>query len=185
MFGIDLGIDLGTASVLVYSKGKGIVMHEPSVVAINRNNNKKIAVGEDARMMLGRTPGNIIAIRPMRDGVIADTRQLNLCLIFYGKGRRQTLALLQARVVVCIPSGVTEVEERAVKQAAYQAGAKKVKVVEEPYAAALGSGLDISGRRVIWLLISEGEPQILLFFTWMGSYVNAASGWVEISLTRQ
>ncbi|HWQ72913.1 MAG TPA: rod shape-determining protein MreB [Desulfitobacteriaceae bacterium] len=146
MFGIDLGIDLGTASVLVYSKGKGIVMHEPSVVAINRNNNKKIAVGEDARMMLGRTPGNIIAIRPMRDGVIADYQTTQLMLkYFMEKAGARRWPFFRTRVVVCIPSGVTEVEERAVKQAAYQAGAKKVKVVEEPYAAALGSGLDISG----------------------------------------
>ena len=146
MFGIDLGIDLGTASVLVYAKGKGIVMHEPSVVAINKNNNKRIAVGEEARMMLGRTPGNIVAIRPMRDGVIADYQTTELMLkYFLEKAGAKRWPFFKTRVVVCIPSGVTEVEERAVKQAAYQAGAKKVKVIEEPYAAALGAGLDISG----------------------------------------
>jgi len=146
MFGIDLGIDLGTATVLVYAKGKGIIMHEPSVVAINRKNNKRVAVGEDARMMIGRTPGNIAAIRPMRDGVIADYQTTELMLkYFIEKAGGKRWPFFRTRVVVCIPSGVTEVEERAVKQAAYQAGAKKVKVIEEPYAAALGAGLDISG----------------------------------------
>lgn len=146
MFGIDLGIDLGTASVLVYAKGKGIVMHEPSVVAIDKNTNKRIAVGEEARLMLGRTPGNIVAIRPMRDGVIADYKTTELMLkYFMEKAGARRWPFFRTRVVVCIPSGVTEVEERAVKQAAYQAGAKQVKVVEEPYAAALGAGLDITG----------------------------------------
>ncbi len=146
MFGIELGIDLGTASVLVYAKGKGIVMHEPSVVAIDRNSNRPIAVGEEARRMLGRTPGNIVAVRPMRDGVIADYQITELMLkYFLEKAGARRWPFFRTKVVVCIPSGVTEVEERAVKQAAYQAGAKQVKVVEEPYAAALGAGLDISG----------------------------------------
>lgn len=146
MFGIDLGIDLGTASVLVYAKGKGIVLHEPSVVAIDKNTNKPIAVGEEARLMLGRTPGNIVALRPMRDGVIADYQTTELMLkYFLEKSGARRWPFFKTRVVVCIPSGVTEVEERAVKQAAYQAGANYVKVVEEPYAAALGAGLDISG----------------------------------------
>ena len=145
-FGIDLGIDLGTASVLVYAKGKGIVLHEPSVIAIDRNNNKRIAVGEEARLMIGRTPGNIVAVRPMRDGVIADYQTTELMLkYFLEKAGAKRWPFYRTRVVVCIPSGVTEVEQRAVKQAAYQAGAKDVKVVEEPYAAALGAGLDISG----------------------------------------
>jgi len=145
-FGIDLGIDLGTASVLVYAKGKGIVLHEPSVIAIDRNSNKRIAVGEEARLMIGRTPGNIVAVRPMRDGVIADYQTTELMLkYFLEKAGAKRWPFFRTRVVVCIPSGVTEVEQRAVKQAAYQAGAKDVKVVEEPYAAALGAGLDISG----------------------------------------
>ncbi len=146
MFGIDLGIDLGTASVLVYAKGKGIVLHEPSVIAIDRNTNKRFAVGEEARLMIGRTPGNIIAVRPMRDGVIADYQTTELMLkYFLEKAGAKRWPFFKTRVVVCIPSGVTEVEQRAVKQAAYQAGAKDVKVVEEPYAAALGAGLDIFG----------------------------------------
>jgi len=146
MFGIDLGIDLGTASVLVYAKGKGIVLHEPSVIAIDRNTNKRIAVGEEARLMIGRTPGSIVAVRPMRDGVIADYQTTELMLkYFLEKAGAKRWPFFKTRVVVCIPSGVTEVEQRAVKQAAYQAGAKDVKVVEEPYAAALGAGLDLSG----------------------------------------
>lgn len=146
MFGTDLGIDLGTASVLVYVEGKGIVLHEPSVVAIDRDTGKRIAVGEEARMMLGRTPGNITAIRPMRDGVIADYQTTEIMLKYLlKKAGIRTWPFFKNRVVVCIPSGVTEVEERAVKQAAYKAGAGQVIVVEEPYAAALGAGLDING----------------------------------------
>jgi len=144
-FGTDLGIDLGTASVLVYVKGRGIVLNEPSVVAIDKNSDKIIAVGEEARAMLGRTPGNIVAIRPLRDGVIADYNTTEKMLGYFinkAAGRRW---FFKPRVVVCIPSGVTEVEERAVKQAATQAGAKSTLVVEEPYAAALGAGLDIVG----------------------------------------
>ncbi|MDR3270449.1 MAG: rod shape-determining protein MreB [Peptococcaceae bacterium] len=145
MFGMDLGIDLGTASVLVYAKGRGIVLHEPSVVAIDKKSGKRIAVGEEARSMLGRTPGNIVAIRPMRDGVIADYQTTELMLkYFMEKAGARRWPFYRTRVVVCIPSGVTEVEARAVKQAAYQAGAKQVEVIEEPYAAALGAGLDIS-----------------------------------------
>ena len=141
-----MGIDLGTASILVYVKGKGIVLHEPSVVAIDRNTGKKIAVGEEARMMLGRTPGNITAVRPMRDGVIADYQTTELMLKYLlKKAGIRTFPFFRNRIVVCIPSGVTEVEERAVKQAAYKAGAGQVKVVEEPYAAALGANLDING----------------------------------------
>jgi len=128
MFGIELGIDLGTASVLVYAKGKGIVLHEPSVIAIDRNSNKRIAVGEEARLMIGRTPGNIVAVRPMRDGVIADYQTTELMLkYFLEKAGAKRWPFYKTRVVVCIPSGVTEVEQRAVKQ------------------AALGAGLDISG----------------------------------------
>jgi len=146
MFGTDMGIDLGTASVLVYVHGKGIVLHEPSVVAIDKNTGKRIAVGEEARMMLGRTPGNITAIRPMRDGVIADYQTTEVMLKYLlKKAGIRNWPFFKNRVVVCIPSGVTEVEERAVKQAAYKAGAGQVKVVEEPYAAALGAGLDING----------------------------------------
>ncbi|MGF7184803.1 rod shape-determining protein MreB [Desulfitispora alkaliphila] len=142
--GMDIGIDLGTASVLVYVKGKGIVLNEPSVVALNKDTNRVIAVGEEARRMLGRTPGNIVAIRPMKEGVIADydvTEKMIRYFIEKVSGRRW---IFKPRVMVCIPSGVTSVEERAVKQAAVQAGAKSAYLIEEPLAAALGAGLEIS-----------------------------------------
>ncbi|MTI83603.1 MAG: rod shape-determining protein [Firmicutes bacterium] len=142
--GMDIGVDLGTANVLVYVKGKGIVLHEPSVVAMDNNSGKVIAVGSEARRMLGRTPGNIVATRPMRDGVIADydvTEKMLKYFISKAGGKKH---FWRPRVMICIPSGVTGVEERAVKQAALQAGARKAFVIEEPLAAALGAGLDIA-----------------------------------------
>lgn len=145
MFGLgeDIGIDLGTASVLVYIKNKGIVLREPSVVAIDRDTNRVLAVGEEARSMLGRTPGNIVAIRPLRDGVISDydvTEKMLKHFIQKVCGRR----IFKPRIIICVPSGVTEVEERAVKEAATQAGARKACLIEEPIAAAIGAGVDIS-----------------------------------------
>lgn len=140
----DIGIDLGTANILVFVKGRGIVLKEPSVVAMDKSSGKVIAVGSEARRMLGRTPGNIVAIRPLRDGVIADydvTEKMLRYFISKAVGRK---LLFKPRVMVCIPSGVTGVEERAVKQAAIQAGASQAHVIEEPLAAALGAGLDIS-----------------------------------------
>lgn len=145
MFGAqDIGIDLGTASVLVYIKGKGIVLKEPSVVAIDRNTDRILAVGEEARLMLGRTPGNIVAIRPLREGVISDydiTEKMLRYFIDKAVGRKR---LFKPRMVVCVPSGVTEVEKRAVKDAASNAGARSARLIEEPIAAAIGAGLDIS-----------------------------------------
>jgi rod shape-determining protein MreB len=148
LFGIgqDIGIDLGTASVLVYIKGKGIVLREPSVVAIDKNTNKLLAVGEEARRMLGRTPGNIVATRPLRDGVISDydiTERMLKHFINKVSGSR-ALKLVRPRIIVCVPSGVTEVEKRAVKDAAMQAGARKTYLIEEPIAAAIGAGIDIA-----------------------------------------
>lgn len=150
--GQDIGIDLGTASVLVYIKGKGIVLREPSVVAIDRNSNKILAVGEEARLMLGRTPGNIVAIRPLREGVISDydvTEKMLRYFIDKAIGRRR---VFKPRMVVCVPSGVTEVEKRAVIDAANNAGARTTRLIEEPIASAIGAGLDIakaSGNMVI------------------------------------
>lgn len=141
---MDIGVDLGTANVLVYIKGKGIVLREPSVVAIDRDTNKVLAIGEEARKMLGRTPGNIIAIRPLRDGVIADYDSTERMLRhFISKVAGKSL-LFKPRIMVCIPSGVTTVEKRAVLEAALQAGARKTYLIEEPLAAALGAGLVIS-----------------------------------------
>jgi len=142
--GEDIGIDLGTASVLVYVKGKGIVLNEPSVVAIDKNNGKVIAVGEEARRMLGRTPGNIAAIRPMREGVIADYDVTEKMLRYFIAKAINKRFFFRPRVMVGIPSGVTSVEERAVKQAAIAAGAREAFLIEEPLAAALGAGLEIS-----------------------------------------
>ena len=146
MFGMsmDIGVDLGTANVLVYVKGKGILLREPSVVAIDRDTNTILAIGEEARAMIGRTPGNIVAIRPLRDGVIADydtTESMLRHFILKVAGKRY---FFKPRIMVCIPSGVTTVEKRAVLEAAMQAGAKKTYLIEEPLAAALGAGLDIS-----------------------------------------
>lgn len=145
-FGQDIGIDLGTASVLVYIKGKGIVLREPSVVAIDKNTNKLLAVGEEARRMLGRTPGNIVAIRPLKDGVISDYDITERMLkYFINKVCGQKIfRLFRPRIMVCVPSGVTEVERRAVIDAAMQAGARKTYLIEEPIAAAIGAGIDIS-----------------------------------------
>lgn len=148
----DIGIDLGTATVLVYVKGKGIVLNEPSVVAINRDDNRVIAVGEEARRMLGRTPGNIIAVRPLREGVIADYDVTERMLRYFIEKCGCKRFFLRPRVMVCIPTGVTSVEERAVRQAAIQAGARQTFLIEEPMAAALGAGLDVaeaSGSMVI------------------------------------
>lgn len=144
-FSKDLGIDLGTANTLVYMKGKGILMTEPSVVAIQRDTGKVLAVGEEAKLMIGRTPGNIVAIRPMKDGVIADFEVTHTMLrYFMRKAMKTNLNIFnRPRVVVCVPAGVTTVEERAVKEAAIQAGAKEAYLIEEPMAAAIGAGLPI------------------------------------------
>lgn len=150
--GTDMGIDLGTATVLVYMKGKGIILKEPSVVALDKTNNKVLAVGEEARQMIGRTPGNIVAIRPLRDGVISDydiTERMLKHFIKKACGQRR---ITSPKVIVCVPCEATEVEKRAVVDAANNAGAKKVKLIEEPLAAAIGAGLDItkaSGNMII------------------------------------
>ena len=139
----DIGIDLGTASVLVYVKGKGIVLNEPSVVALDKNTGKLLKVGAEAQAMLGRTPGNIIAIRPLREGVISDydmTERMLREFIHKVAG----VSFFKPRVIICVPSGITEVEERAVIDAGIQAGARKVYLIEEPVAAAIGAGIDIT-----------------------------------------
>ena len=140
----DLGIDLGTANVLVYAEGQGIVLREPSVVAIDKVNGRVLQVGAAARNMLGRTPGNVVAVRPLRQGVISDYEMTEKMLSQFLK-KIIRYSLIKPRVVVCVPSGITEVEERAVIQAAMEAGARRVYLIEEPFAAALGAGLDLSG----------------------------------------
>ncbi len=140
----DIGIDLGTASVLVYVKGKGVVLKEPSVVAFDRDTNAVKAIGEEARLMIGRTPGNIVAVRPLRQGVISDytvTEKMIKYFVQKSMGRR---TLKKPRISICVPSGVTEVEKNAVEQATYAAGAREVHLIEEPVAAAIGAGIDIA-----------------------------------------
>lgn len=143
IFTRDLGIDLGTANTLVHAKGKGIILREPSVVAIRTDTKQVLAVGEEAKKMIGRTPGNIVAIRPMKDGVIADFDVTQQMLKYFIKKATRRLSPFRPRVVVCVPSGVTEVEKRAVDEAARQAGAKDAFLIEEPMAAAIGAGLPV------------------------------------------
>lgn len=143
LFSNDIGIDLGTATVLVYLKGKGIVLNEPSVVAVDRVTGKLIAVGSEAQETLGRTPGNIVAIRPLREGVISDY-EMTECMIKEFIRKVQGFRLFKPNVVICVPSIITEVEERAVIDAGTQAGAKRVFLIEEPVAAAIGAGIDIT-----------------------------------------
>lgn len=143
MLSNDLAIDLGTANILIYIKGRGIVCSEPSVVAINNDTKEVLAVGSEAKSMLGRTPANIVAIRPMKDGVIANFEVTEKMLRYFIQKVNKRKSLVRPRIVICVPSGVTQVEKRAVKDSAIQAGAREVYLIEEPMAAAIGSGLPI------------------------------------------
>lgn len=140
----DIGIDLGTASILVYIRGKGVVLKEPSVVAFDRDTNKIKAIGENARLMLGRTPGNIVAVRPLRQGVISDYKVTERMMKYFIQKALGKRTFRKPRIAVCVPSGVTEVEKKAVEDATYEAGAREVSIIEEPIAAAIGAGIDIS-----------------------------------------
>ena len=143
-FAHDLGIDLGTANTVVFASDKGIVLREPSVVAIDKETNKVLAVGSDAKRMLGRTPGNVVAVRPLRDGVIADFEITEMMLRYFIQRVHQRTAFIHPRMVIGVPSGITGVEKRAVIDAASQAGARDVHLIEEPMAAAIGCGLNVS-----------------------------------------
>lgn len=140
----DIGIDLGTASILVYVKGKGVVLKEPSVVAFDRDSNRIKAIGEEARLMLGRTPGNIVAVRPLRQGVISDYTVTEKMLKYFIQKAVGKQRFRKPLISICVPSQVTEVERKAVEDAAFQAGARDVKIIEEPIAAAIGAGIDIA-----------------------------------------
>jgi rod shape-determining protein MreB len=141
--GRDMAVDLGTANTLVYVRGRGVVLNEPSVVAINQTSGGILAVGADAKKMIGRTPGNIVAIRPLKDGVIADFDTTERMLRYFIQKVHKRRHLAKPRIVVCVPSGITGVEQRAVKDAGYAAGARKVYIIEEPMAAAIGAGLPV------------------------------------------
>jgi rod shape-determining protein MreB len=142
--GRDMGIDLGTANTLVYVKGKGIVLDEPSIVAIDKDTNKILAVGKEAKRMVGRTPGNIVAIRPLRDGVIADFETTEKMLRYFIQRVHKNVAFARPRIVICVPSGITAVERKAVIEATEQAGARAAYIIEEPLAAAIGADLPIN-----------------------------------------
>ncbi|MCW2616448.1 MAG: cell shape determining protein MreB/Mrl family [Frankiales bacterium] len=141
--GRDLAVDLGTANTLVYVRGRGVVLNEPSVVAINSKTGAIVAVGAEAKRMIGRTPANIVAIRPLRDGVIADFETTERMLRYFIQKVHRRRYFTKPRIVVCVPSGITGVEQRAVKDAGYQAGARRVYIIEEPMAAAIGAGLPV------------------------------------------
>jgi rod shape-determining protein MreB len=155
LFSNDLAIDLGTASILTFVKGKGIVSNEPSVVAVQRTGGgqkKVLAVGKEAKEMLGRTPGNIVAVRPMKDGVIADFEVTEAMLRYFITRAHNRRTLVRPRIIICVPSGITEVEKRAVRDSALAAGAREVYLIEEPMAAAIGAGLPItepSGNMIV------------------------------------
>ena len=173
MFSKDIGIDLGTASILVYVKGKGVVLREPSVVAIDKNTGKLLKVGTEAQQMLGRTPGNIVAIRPLREGVISDYDMTERMLKEFIK-KVTTFSLFKPRLLICVPSGITEVEERAVVDAGIQAGARRAYLIEEPVAAAIGAGIDITkpdGHMVVD--IGGGTADIAVIS--LGGVVESAS----------
>ncbi|MDD2958045.1 MAG: rod shape-determining protein [Lachnospiraceae bacterium] len=144
MAATDIGIDLGTSSILVYVRGKGVVLKEPSIVAYDRDNEKIKAIGEEARLMLGRTPGNIVAVRPMKNGVISDYAVTEQMLRYFIQKAVGKLSFRKPRVSICVPTSVTEVEKKAVEDATYQAGAREVHIVEQPIAAAIGAEIDIS-----------------------------------------
>ncbi len=146
LFSHDLGVDLGTSNVLIYVDGQGIVIREPSVVAVDKNTGRILEVGAGARNMLGRTPGNVVAMRPMKNGVISDHEMaVRMLQELFRKATKSSLFTPKPRVVICVPSGVTEIEERSVLNAAIEAGARRVYLIEEPLAAALGANLDIKG----------------------------------------
>jgi rod shape-determining protein MreB len=152
IIGRDMGIDLGTATTLIYVKGKGIVLEEPSIVAIDKENNKVLAVGREAKKMVGRTPENIVAVRPLKDGVIADFEITEKMLRYFIQKVHKNIAFARPRIVICVPSGITPVEKKAVIETTEQAGARAAYIIEEPMAAAIGTGLPIdkpSGSMVI------------------------------------
>ena len=184
LFSKDIGIDLGTASVLVYIKGKGVVLREPSVVAMDKNTGKLLKVGAEAQAMLGRTPGNIVAIRPLREGVISDYDMTERMLKEFIHKVTGGFQLFKPRVIICVPSGITEVEERAVVDAGIQAGARRVYLIEEPVAAAIGAGIDIAkpdGHMVVDIGGGTSDIAVISSAAWWRA---PPSRWPATSSTR-
>ena len=170
----EVGIDLGTANVLIYVDGKGIVLQEPSVVAVNKDTKEILAIGSEAKRMIGRTPGNIAAIRPLREGVISDYDITERMLQYFIRKTCGGSRIFKPRLIVCVPSGVTEVEKRAVREAALQAGGRSVFLIEEPVAAAIGAGVDITGPEGVMIIdIGGGTTDIAVIS--MGGIVTSAS----------
>ena len=174
MFAEDIGIDLGTANVLIYIKGEGIVLNEPSVVAIDAETRKPLAFGKEAHEMLGRTPGTVLAIRPMKDGVIADFEITEMLLNYFLKKIDGKNLFSRPRIIICCPANITAVEKNAIKEAAERTGAKKVFIEEEPKVSAIGAGIDISipsGNMIID--IGGGTTDIAVLS--LGGIVNSES----------
>ena len=185
MMSNDIGIDLGTASILVYIKGKGVVLKEPSVVAIDRDTNRIMAIGEEARLMIGRTPGNIVAVRPLRQGVISDYTVTEKMLKYFINKAVGKKTLRKPRISVCIPSGATEVERKAVEDATYQAGARDVSIIEEPVAAAIGAGIDISKACGNMIVDIGGGTADIAGSLWEEQLSAPPLRWPEMTLTRR
>ena len=175
LFSNDLGIDLGTANVLIYADGKGIVVREPAVVAVDKNTGKILQVGSAARNMLGRTPGNVVAMQPLKGGVISDHEMtVRMLQVLFRSATKSSLFTPKPRVVICVPSGVTEVEERSVINAAIEAGARRVYLIEEPLAAALGAGLDIKGPKGHMIVDIGGGTTDIAVLTLNGVAVSSS-----------
>ena len=175
LFSNDLGIDLGTTNILIYTEGKGIVVREPAVVAVDKNTGKILQVGSAARNMLGRTPGNVVAMQPLKGGIISDHEMtVRMLQVLFRAAHKSSLFTPKPRVVVCVPSGVTEVEERTVINAAIEAGARRVYLIEEPLAAALGAGLDIKGPKGHMIVDIGGGTTDIAVLTLNGVAVSSS-----------
>lgn len=170
----DIGIDLGTASILVYVKGKGVVLKEPSVVAFDKNTNDIKAIGEEARLMLGRTPGNVVAVRPLRQGVISDYSVTEKMIKYFVKKALGKKTFKKPRISICVPSGVSEIEKKAVEEAAFAAGARAVYLIEEPVAAAIGVGMDIRKPCGNMIVDIGGGTSDIAVISLGGAVVNAS-----------
>ena len=175
LFASDLGVDLGTSNVLIYVEGVGVVVREPSVVAIDKNSGRILQVGTEAKNMLGRTPGNVVAMQPLKEGVISDhAMTVRMLQVLFRKAIKKSLLISKPRVVICVPSGVTEVEERTVINAAIEAGARRVYLIEEPLAAALGANLDIEGPKGRMIVDIGGGTTDIAVLTMSGVAVSSS-----------